>query len=89
MAENDVYLPRSVRRHIEERAATGPHDAAKPVNLEVLPPRNARPVFDPETATRAELVAEAALRGVTVTRADGKDGEPLVSDYQQALRQAP
>lgn len=41
--------------------------------------------FDAETATKEELVAEAERRGITVARADGKEGEPLVSDYRAAL----
>jgi hypothetical protein len=85
---DDLYIPRSVRRRIEERESTGPHDVAAPVKEETYVPRFRAP-FDPEAATRAELVAEAALRGTIVTRADGKEGEPLVEDYRQALRQAP
>jgi hypothetical protein len=42
--------------------------------------------FDAEKATRAELEAEAARRGVTVTRSDGKDGDPLVEDFRAALK---
>lgn len=83
----NYYLPPSVRRRIEERAATGPHDSAPPVAEVAV--RREPPAFDVETATRAELVAEAALRGTVVTRGDGKDGDPLVEDYRQALRQAP
>jgi hypothetical protein len=41
--------------------------------------------FNVETATKAELVAEAERRGLTVTRADGGEGDPLVSDYRAAL----
>lgn len=39
-----------------------------------------------EDMTRDELIAAAEKRGLTVTRADGKDGAPKVSDYQAALR---
>lgn len=35
--------------------------------------------------TRDELVDLAEKRGVTVTRADGEEGEPLVDDYIAAL----
>ena len=41
--------------------------------------------FDAENASKADLVAEAERRNLTVTRADGKDGEPLVEDYRRAL----
>ena len=34
---------------------------------------------------KADLVALADERGLDVTRADGKDGDPLVSDYVRAL----
>ncbi|CAN5235365.1 hypothetical protein BH23GEM4_BH23GEM4_15700 [soil metagenome] len=44
------------------------------------------PQLDLQTATKDELIAEAERRGITVQRADGKDGEPLVSDYKRALR---
>jgi hypothetical protein len=39
-----------------------------------------------DAMSKEELVAEAARYGVLVTRADGKEGEPLVSDYRNALR---
>lgn len=42
--------------------------------------------FDVDTAAKDELKAEAERRGLTITRADGKPGEPLVEDYQKALR---
>lgn len=42
--------------------------------------------FDVGSATKDELEAEAARRGITVTRADRKEGEPLVSDYIAALK---
>jgi hypothetical protein len=35
--------------------------------------------------TKPELVALAEEKGITVTRADGKDSEPLVEDYERAL----
>lgn len=35
--------------------------------------------------SKAELVALAEERGVTVTRADGENGAPLKSDYVRAL----
>lgn len=35
--------------------------------------------------TKAELVSLAVARGVTVKRADGKDGEPVKADYLRAL----
>ena len=38
-----------------------------------------------DTWLRDELVAEAEGRNLTVTRADGQDGEPLVTDYIAAL----
>jgi hypothetical protein len=38
-----------------------------------------------EDMTKAELEAEAGRRGVTVTRKDGDDGEPLKEDYVRAL----
>lgn len=43
---------------------------------------------DLDTMTREELVAEAERWGVPVTRTDGKDGDPLVTDYRNALRAA-
>lgn len=52
------------------------------------------PSGDPESAPeapsyddwkKAELVAEAEKRGLTVTRSDGQAGEPVVSDYIAAL----
>lgn len=82
-SDNNYIVPRAVRRRIEERQATGPHDVAAPVEQEILLPR--RPAFDVESATRGELAAEAALRGVVVTRADGR-GDPLVEDFRAALR---
>lgn len=42
--------------------------------------------FDVEGSTKEQLVAEAERRGITVTRADGKDGDPLVEDYRAALK---
>jgi hypothetical protein len=38
-----------------------------------------------DTWTKEELKDEAALRELEVTRADGEEGEPLVSDYIAAL----
>lgn len=38
--------------------------------------------------SKEALEAEATQKGVTVTRADGKDGEPLKSDYVTALEAA-
>jgi hypothetical protein len=35
--------------------------------------------------TKDELIAEAEQRGLTVTRADGEEGEPLKQDYVDAL----
>lgn len=34
---------------------------------------------------RDELVARAEELGLTVTRADGKDGDPVVEDYERAI----
>jgi len=45
----------------------------------------APPVFDVATATRGELEAEAVRRQIEVTRADGKEGPPLVEDLRAAL----
>lgn len=42
--------------------------------------------FNVDTSTKAELQAEAERRGVTVTRADGRDGEPTKEDYIAALK---
>jgi hypothetical protein len=83
MPDNDSYfLPGSVRRAIAQRKATGPSER------EVIVPR--RPAFDAESADRPALIAEAALRGVVVTRADGRsDLEPRVEDYRRALSEAP
>lgn len=41
---------------------------------------------DLSSLTREELARLAGERGVPVVRADGKDGEPLKSDYLSALR---
>jgi hypothetical protein len=88
MPDDNYLVPPSVRRRIAERLATAPHAAASPVEREVFNPQ--RPAFDAEGASRDELVAEAALRGVTVTRADGReDLEPKVEDYRAALAEAP
>lgn len=52
---------------------------------------NGKPVkqahaFDLENAKKADLIAEAERRGVTVTRADGDaEKEPTVEDYRAAL----
>jgi hypothetical protein len=35
--------------------------------------------------TKDELIAAAEQRGLTVTRADGEEGEPLKQDYIDAL----
>jgi hypothetical protein len=43
--------------------------------------------FDVDGSTKEQLQAEAERRGLTVTRADGKDGDPLVEDYRAALKQ--
>lgn len=42
--------------------------------------------FDVENATLDELKAEAERREVTVTRGDGKEGDPLKADFQAALK---
>lgn len=43
--------------------------------------------FDLENAKKADLIAEAERRGITVTRADGDaDKEPTVEDYRAALK---
>lgn len=47
---------------------------------------SAEAVDEFEDMSREDLIAAAEKRGLTVTRADGKDGAPLVSDYQAALR---
>jgi hypothetical protein len=88
MPNDNYFLPGSVRRAIAQRKATGPHGAAAPSEREVIVPR--RPAFDAESADRPALIAEAALRGVVVTRADGRsDLEPRVEDYRRALSEAP
>lgn len=38
-----------------------------------------------ETMTKDDLVAEADRRGLTVTRSDGEEGEPLKEDYIAAI----
>ena len=40
-----------------------------------------------ENATKDELQARARELNIEVTRSDGKDGDPLVEDYRQALRE--
>lgn len=35
--------------------------------------------------TKDDLVAEAEARGLTVTRGDGEEGDPLKADYVEAL----
>lgn len=42
--------------------------------------------FDVESATKAEMEAEAERRGIEVKRSDGKEGEPLADDYRAALK---
>lgn len=43
---------------------------------------------DYESMKKSELVAEADRRSLTVVRSDGKEGEPLASDYVTALQQS-
>jgi hypothetical protein len=43
------------------------------------------PPSELEDMTKEELQEEAAKRGLTVTRGDGGDGEPLKADYVKAL----
>lgn len=42
--------------------------------------------FDLDSASKEEMQAEAERRGIEVKRADGKDAEPLLSDYREALK---
>lgn len=49
------------------------------------PAEGAAPANPYAAWNKAKMVEEANDRGLEVTRGDGKDGEPLASDYEKAL----
>jgi hypothetical protein len=49
------------------------------------PSAGAVPASELEGKTKAELVEMAEARGLTVTRGDGEEGEPVKQDYIDAL----
>lgn len=52
------------------------------------PEENKALIPDLEDKSKDELAALSEERGLEVTRADGKDGDPLKSDYLRALKGA-
>lgn len=86
-----VDIPESLARSLGIKAGEGrvaPTQGRKVERAERTGRRTAAATGDADPFAdwkKEDFEAEAARRNITVTRGDGKDGEPLLEDYRKAL----